>query len=156
MKRSKRSKRSRQARGFTLIELMIVVAIIGIMAAIAVPNYLKMTCRAQQSEAKGNGATLVRLIQNHTEDLRLLPNGTTRPTGDIFNLACDGTESGDNFVGFGVKGSKRRYSYVLRKTGTTSWLLTITGCSGAVELDEWLATQSSAFRNSNNVCSTLQ
>ena len=55
-----------RAQAFTLIELMIVVAIIGILAAIAIPNFGKFQCKSKQTEAKSN----LKLIQVAEEAYR--------------------------------------------------------------------------------------
>ncbi len=76
----------RSVKGFTLIELMIVVVIIGILAAIGIPSYMKIVGRAREGATKSNMHTL----QVAAEDYAVTYDGTyaaTMTTGSPFDIS---------------------------------------------------------------------
>ena len=66
----------RHQEGFTLIELMIVVVIIGILAAIAIPNFIAMQSRAKEGSTKSNMHT----VQLAAEDYGVQNDGAYEGT----------------------------------------------------------------------------
>lgn len=74
----------RNRRGFTLIELMIVVVIIGLLASVAIPNFISMMGRAKEASVKTN----MHVMQTAAEDFAAVSGGRYPDSG--VDLADDG------------------------------------------------------------------
>jgi prepilin-type N-terminal cleavage/methylation domain-containing protein len=139
------SKRSTNRKGFTLIELMIVVAIIGILAAIAIPQYVKYVKRSRTAEA----LTHVQMAYNALADWYSSPdmgNGTAiQNMADLNSAVGKGNKHfSDHFPTeyFWLTSGDKNYTYGF---GTTVGL----GGSGVVPLATASARNSEAVFGMN-------
>jgi len=137
------AKLQRNQKGFTLIELMIVVVIIGILAALAIPRFMASTTRSKQSEAKEI------LKQIYTMERAYRQEYDTYWGNGIAADAANPT----NFSRIGVEVMPTaRYTYSIVCDATT---FTITGTVANPGLDDDAAPDTWTIdQNGNLVCTS--
>lgn len=139
-------KRIKNDKGFTLIELMIVVAIIGILAAVAIPNFLRYQASSMQSEAR------VLLSGIYTSQTAYFAQNNTYADwdGDYSGAVPVVTDQ----IGFSPASAPRYYQVIATafaaNTFTTS---TSANIDNDVNTDDWQVTEAS--RQPQNTCNDV-
>lgn len=95
-------------KGFTLVEIMIVVAIIGILASIAIPSYTDYVKRARASGATGALADMRIKMEQYFQDNRTYDGGPCTP--------ATGTDT--SYFAFGCSSPGTATTYTLTATGS--------------------------------------
>ena len=130
-------------KGFTLIELMIVVAIIGILAAIALPAYQDYTARAQMSEALVLADGQKGAVTEYYADKGVFPgNNATAGIANASDISGKYVQQ-VGISGNGVITASMRTSNVAAGISGVSLTLTPTPGSGSVS---WACTSSASAK----------
>ncbi|MEO6351765.1 MAG: type IV pilin protein [Burkholderiaceae bacterium] len=151
---SRRLQHHSKEEGFTLIELMITIAIIAILAAVAVPSYSQYVIRSKLTEATNNLAdTRVKMEQYYQDSRNYGSTGTTcgaaLPTTGYFAYTCATSSSAQAYsltatsqTGKGIGSAAGDYTYTIdqsnakttskfkgaAQTGKNCWLNSGTEC----------------------------
>jgi type IV pilus assembly protein PilA len=112
-------------KGFTLVELLVVIVIIGILTAIALPSFLNQTAKAKQAEAKQNVSTVLKTEQSW------------RTENSAFTTSFDSLALGTLAGAAGDVSSTKTFNYTLTSAGNNDTEINITADSRDVAVKSY-------------------
>lgn len=139
---------SKITRGFTLIEVMIVVAIIAILASIALPAYNEYVLRARLVEATNELSTMRARMEQHFQDNRTYQTSgsftapcLTSTTSGLFTVNCTGNLAATTYTITATgSGLVAAFTYTINQAGTRATLASKWGTSTSC----WLTSSSTS------------